>query len=167
MRDEKAEHESAVQARAAGVSYAALSGRIGCIVSGAGLGMATMDLLAESGVPASSFLDLGSNITRDKIAAALRIVQPEAQAILFNIFTDKAHCDEIAEELLAALAEVQPRLPLVIRLAGRNEDQGNEILAGASDYTSAPMLVTTRTTHEAVERVALAVKGRTANGSAG
>jgi succinyl-CoA synthetase beta subunit len=153
IRDEKAEHESDVQARAAGVSYARLNGKVGCIVSGAGLGMATMDLLAQAGTPASSFLDVGSNIDRNKLIAALRIVLPEAKALLINIFAEKVHCDEIAEELVAAFAEVYRNIPVVIRLAGRDAAQGHAILADASVALS-----TALTTREAVEQVAAAAK---------
>lgn len=153
MRDEKAEHESDVQARAAGVSYTRLNGKVGCIVSGAGLGMATMDALAQAGVPAASFLDVGSNIDRGKIIAALKIVLPEAQALLINIFAEKVHCEEIAEELVAAFAEVYRNIPVVIRLAGRDADQGHAILADASVALS-----TALTTREVVDQVAAAVK---------
>ena len=149
IRDVKAEHESAVQARSAGISYVRLKGKIGCIVSGAGLGMATLDLLARHGADGSSFLDLGSDIQRDKISASLRLILPDVQAVLFNIFADKASCAEIAREFLAAFAEVQPAVPLVIRLAGRDTDGGRAVLEDAN-Y---PQLSTALTTRQAVEAV--------------
>ncbi len=150
LRDVLAEHESAVQARASEINYIRLSGKTGCIVSGAGLGMATMDVLAAHGAPASSFLDLGSDIRREKVGAALRLILPDAETILFNIFADKARCPEIADELIAAIAEVQPSVPLVIRLAGQDAAQGRQQLEAANF----PNLATAGSTTEAVQRIA-------------
>ncbi|MEO8396892.1 MAG: ATP-grasp domain-containing protein, partial [Chloroflexota bacterium] len=98
IRDVKAEPPSAVEARAAGISYVHLSGSIGCVVSGAGLGMATLDMLARHNAAGSSLLDLGGDIQRDKISAALRLILPDARAVLFNIFADKTSCVEAARE---------------------------------------------------------------------
>ncbi len=149
IRDVKAEHPSTVIARAAGISYVHLRGTIGCIVSGAGLGMATLDLLARNDSAGSSFLDLGGDIQRDKISAALRLVLPDTRAILFNIFADKVSCLEVARELLAAFASMQPTLPLVIRLEGRDAEGGRAALNAAN----IPQLTTALTTREAVEAV--------------
>ncbi len=131
IRDVKAENETLVQARAAGISYVRLSGSIGCIVSGAGLGMATIDLLARHTESASSLLDLGSEIQRAKISAALSLVLPDSRAVLFNIFADKSTCDSIATELVAALEEQPPAVPVVIRLAGQNAEEGHALLTAA------------------------------------
>ncbi len=150
IRDTKAEHESAVQARAAGISYLRLSGTVGCVVNGAGLGMATMDMLAHYGLAASSFLDLGSDVRRDKIVAALRLILPDARTILFNLFADKSSCDEIARELLAAVELAPPAIPLVVRLAGCDREAGHALLAAAG-Y---PGLVVAPSVRAAVERLA-------------
>lgn len=153
MRDIQAEHDSAVQARASDIRYIRLNGKTGCIVSGAGLGMATMDLLAKYGAPAASFLDLGSDIHRDKVIGALRLIMPDAETILFNIFADKAPCPEIAEELLAAIVETQPTVPLVIRLSGHDALAGENVL-NAANLTN---FGTARTTTEAVQWITSAV----------
>ncbi len=157
LHDVKAEHESAVQAREAGITFVRLSGTIACIVSGAGLGMATMDLLADYGAAASCFVDLGSNIQRDKLAAALRLINPQAQAIIFNIFADKTSCADIAHELLVALAEAPPAVPLVIRLAGQNAEEGQAELsaAGIAQLSISASMV------EAVQLAVAAAKGIT------
>ncbi len=155
LRDVKAEHETTVLARTAGISYVRLEGKIGCIVSGAGLGMATLDLLAHQSAPGSSFLDLGSDIQREKIVAALRIIVPDAEAILFNIFTDKAHCDQVATELIGALETAQPTIPVVIRLAGQAAEQGRQQLK-ACDL---PLIIAESSTTDAVEQVIAAAKG--------
>ncbi|MEP7290401.1 MAG: ATP-grasp domain-containing protein [Chloroflexota bacterium] len=154
LRDIQAEHETTVQARTSGITYIHLSGRIGCILSGAGLGMATIDLLALHNAPASSFIDLGSDVRRDKISAALRLILPDAEAVLFNIFADRTPCDQIAEELIAALTETQPDVPLVIRLVGHEADRGEALLQAAN----LPNLSTASTTSDAVQLVAAALK---------
>ncbi len=150
IRDLQAEHESTVLARTARISYVHLNGKIGLIVSGAGLGMATMDLLARQHAEAASFLDLGSHIQRDKVSVALRLILPDVHALLINIFADRAPCDEIAQELLAAIHEIKPIVPLVIRLAGEHAEEGRAILSAASGVD----LVFAPTTTEAVRRAA-------------
>jgi succinyl-CoA synthetase beta subunit len=149
IRDVKAEHPSMVAARTAGISYVHLSGMVGCVVSGAGLGMATLDMLARHNTPGSSFLDLGGDIQCDKISAALRLILPDARAVLFNIFADKTSCVEVARELLAAFETIQPALPLVIRLEGGDAEGGRAALQAANF----PRLTTALTTYEAVEAV--------------
>jgi succinyl-CoA synthetase beta subunit len=150
LRDVQAEHPTSVQARMSAITYVHLPGQTGCIVSGAGLGMATMDLLEQHRAPASSFLDLGSDIRRDKVSSALQLILPEARAVLFNIFADRAPCDEIAAELIAAFAEIPVLVPLVVRLAGQQADAANELLRAAA----LPNLLTAATTSEAVHLVA-------------
>lgn len=149
IRDTKAEHETAVQARAAGINYVRLSGTVGCIVNGAGLGMAAMDLLTQYGLAASSFLDLGSDFQRDKIAAALRLILPEARSVLFSLFADKTNCETMAQELLAAVTAVQPAIPLVVRLAGCNHEAGQALLAASGQ----PGLVVAPSVRAGVERL--------------
>ncbi len=156
LRDVKAEHETTVLARSAGISYVRLDGKIGCIVSGAGLGMATLDLLDHRAAPGSSFLDLGSDIQREKIVTALRLILPGAEAILFNIFTDKALCDQVAAELIGALETAQPAIPVVIRLAGQAAEQGRQQLKACG----LPLMIADGSTTDAVEQViAAAAKG--------
>ncbi len=156
LRDVKAEHETTVLARSAGISYVRLDGKIDCIVSGAGLGMATLDLLARRNAPGSSFLDLGSDIQREKIVTALRLILPGAEALLFNIFTDKALCDQVAAELIGALEIAQPAIPVVIRLAGQAAEQGRQLLKDCG----LPLMVVETSTTDAVEQViAAAAKG--------
>lgn len=154
MRDILAEHESAVQARASDISYIRLNGKTGCIVSGAGLGMATIDMLEERGASASGFLDLGSDIHRDKVSAGLRLIMPNSETILFNIFGDKAPCLDIAQELLAAIIETQPTVPLVIRLAGHEAHAAENLLKQAN----LPNFATARSTTEAVQQIVAAAK---------
>lgn len=149
LRDVQAENETAVQARTADIRYIRLSGKTGCIFSGAGLGMATMDLLAKYGAPAASFVDLGSEIYRDKVVGALELIMPDAETILFNIFAEKASCPEIAQELIAAIEETKPNVPIMIRLAG-HDAQASENLMHAANL---PNLGTARTTTEAVQWV--------------
>ena len=112
--------------------------------------MATMDLLERQGTPASSFLDLGSDIHRDKVTTALQLILPEARAVLLNIFADRAPCDEIASELIAAFAEIPVLVPLIVRLAGQQAEVANEMLRAAA----LPNLLTAATTSEAVNLVA-------------
>lgn len=155
LRDVQAENETAVQARAADIRYIRLSGKTGCIFSGAGLGMATMDLLAKYGAPAASFVDLGSEIYRDKVVGALELIMPDAETILFNIFAEKSSCPEIAQELIAALEETKPHVPVMIRLTGHDAQAGESLMHAAN----LPHLGTARTTTEAVQWVASAVAG--------
>lgn len=154
LRDEQAEHETAVKARSSEITYIRLNGRIGCIVSGAGLGMATIDLLAKHNTPASSFLDLGSDITQDKIRAALQLVETDSDAVLFNIFADRAPCEQVAHELVAVLAETKPTFPFVVRLVGDEPERGAAVLNAAA----IPNVTTASSTTDAVERIAAAVK---------
>ena len=111
--------------------------------------MATLDLLTRFHSVGSAFLDLGGDIQRDKISAALRLILPDTRAILFNIFADKVSCLEVARELLAAFSVLQPMLPLVIRLEGRDAEGGRAALEAAN----VPRLITALTTREAVEVV--------------
>jgi succinyl-CoA synthetase beta subunit len=154
LRDEQAEQESVVKARSSGITYIRLNGRVGCIVSGAGLGMATIDLLAKHNAPASSFLDLGSDITQDKIRAALQLIEADSDAVLFNIFADRAPCEQVAHELVAVLADTKPSFPFVVRLVGDEPERGEAIL----NAPALPNLATASSTTDAVRRIAAAVK---------
>jgi succinyl-CoA synthetase beta subunit len=149
MRDSKAEYENVAAARAAGIPYVHLSGTIGCIVTGAGLGMASMDMLARYGLPAACLIDLGSDAPREKISAALRLAMPDSRAILFNLFADRSGCEEMAHALLDALDEAAPAVPVMVRIAGAGSETAEAML---SAYAR-PGLLHAPTLREAVERL--------------
>jgi succinyl-CoA synthetase beta subunit len=130
MRDTSAEPTAETQARAAGLSYVKLDGEIGCMVNGAGLAMATMDMTQLFGGSPANFLDIGGGAKADKVAAALRIIlaDPNVKAVLFNIFGGITRCDEVALGIIAALEEVQTDLPMVVRLVGTNEEEGRRLI---------------------------------------
>ena len=127
-------------ARDKGLSYVKLDGDIGCIVNGAGLAMATMDLIKHYGGKPANFLDIGGSSNPEKVTAALRIITTESKvrAILFNIFGGITRCDDVANGIVAALAQNPLQVPLVIRLTGTNEELARKILsdAGMSATTS-------------------------------
>ena len=118
------------EARAAGLSYVHLGGEIGCVVNGAGLAMATMDVIQLYGGTPANFLDVGGGAGTEQVAAALRLVlrTPGIRAALVNIFGGITLCDEVALGILAALDEIEVALPLVVRLRGTNEARGQAIL---------------------------------------
>jgi succinyl-CoA synthetase beta subunit len=131
MRDLDEEHPSEAQAREHGLSFIKLDGSIGCMVNGAGLAMATMDIIEHFGASPANFLDVGGGASRDKVSAAFRILSadPAVRAIFVNIVGGIVRCDLVAEGLLAALAGSRPRVPLVVRLAGTNVERGSKLLA--------------------------------------
>jgi succinyl-CoA synthetase beta subunit len=108
----------------------ALDGTIGCMVNGAGLAMATMDIIKLYGAEPANFLDIGGGATKDKVTAAFKIItaDPRVKGILVNIFGGIAKCDVIAEGVVAAVKEVGLKVPLVVRLEGTNVDLGKKIL---------------------------------------
>ena len=134
MRDTSAEPDAETEARAAGLSYVKLDGEIGCMVNGAGLAMATMDMTKLFGGSPANFLDIGGGARADKVAAALRIIasDPNVKAILVNIFGGITRADEVARGILEALEEVKIDLPLVVRLVGTNEEEAHKIMAEAA-----------------------------------
>ena len=134
MRDTSAEPLAETEARAAGLSYVKLDGEIGCMVNGAGLAMATMDMTQLFGGSPANFLDIGGGARADKVAAALRIIasDPNVKAILVNIFGGITRADEVARGVLEALNEVKVDLPLVVRLVGTNEAEAHVIMAEAA-----------------------------------
>ena len=134
MRDTSAEPAADTEARAAGLSYVKLDGEIGCMVNGAGLAMATMDMTKLFGGSPANFLDIGGGARADKVAAALRIIasDPNVKAILVNIFGGITRADEVARGILEALEEVKIDLPLVVRLVGTNEEEAHKIMAEAA-----------------------------------
>ncbi len=134
LRDIQEEAPAEREARLAGLSYVKLDGEIGCMVNGAGLAMATMDIVKNFGGEPANFLDIGGGAKAEKVAAALRIIlaDPKVKAVLFNIFGGITRCDEVARGILEALREVQTDVPMVARLVGTNEEEGRRILAEAN-----------------------------------
>ena len=151
MRDVDEETVSEREARRAGLSYVELDGEIGCMVNGAGLAMTTMDLTKLFGGSPANFLDIGGGAQADKVATALRLIlaDPNVKAVLFNIFGGITRCDEVAEGILAALDEVKPKVPMVARLVGTNEEEGRAILA-ASTYELIPATTLAEAAQKAV-----------------
>ncbi len=138
MRDLDVEAPSEIEARKYGLSFIKLDGNIGCMVNGAGLAMTTMDLLQLYGGEPANFLDIGGGAGADKVAAAMRIilVDPNVKAVLYNIFGGITRCDEVARGILAAMDEVKPKVPMVIRLVGTNAEEGRRLLAEANMITA-------------------------------
>jgi succinyl-CoA synthetase beta subunit len=134
LRDTQEDTEAERQARAAGLSYVKLDGEIGCMVNGAGLAMATMDIVKYYGGEPANFLDIGGGAKADKVAAALRIIlsDDKVKCVLFNIFGGITRCDEVARGILAALKEAPRQVPMVARLVGTNYEEGQRILAEAN-----------------------------------
>ena len=138
MRDTDAEEPSETVARKYGLSFIKLDGQIGCMVNGAGLAMATMDIVKLFGGEAANFLDIGGGAGAEKVAAALRIILADknVKAILFNIFGGITRCDEVAKGILAALKEVKLTVPMVVRLVGTNAEEGLKLLSNAKMITA-------------------------------
>jgi succinyl-CoA synthetase beta subunit len=157
LRDVDEEAPSETEARQRGLSYIKLDGEIGCMVNGAGLAMATMDMTQLFGGSPANFLDIGGGAQADKVAAALRLIlaDPNVKAVLFNIFGGITRCDEVARGIVAALEEVKPHVPMVARLVGTNEEEGRQILAAAK-------METAKTLAEAAQKAVAAVKGEAA-----
>jgi succinyl-CoA synthetase beta subunit len=121
-----------VQARRANLTFIKLSGNVGCVVNGAGLAMATMDLVKYYGGEPANFLDIGGSSNPDKVVNALRIItsDPEVKAILFNIFGGITRTDDVANGIKTALAQFPVKVPIVVRLTGTNEVEAVKILQG-------------------------------------
>jgi len=132
LRDESAEDPREVQARNAGLTFIKLDGNVGCIVNGAGLAMATMDLVKYYGGEPANFLDIGGSSNPEKVVNALKIItaDPSVRAILFNIFGGITRTDDVANGIKAALAEFPVQVPIVVRLTGTNETEAVAILKG-------------------------------------
>jgi len=130
LRDESAEDASEVEARKANLTFIKLDGNVGCIVNGAGLAMATMDLVKYYGGEPANFLDIGGSSNPEKVVAALRIItgDPNVKAILFNIFGGITRTDDVANGIVTALKQNPLTVPLVIRLTGTNEEIAVKIL---------------------------------------
>ncbi len=139
-RDTSAEAPAETRARDAGLSYVKLEGSVGCCVNGAGLAMATMDLVHFYGGEPANFLDIGGSSNPDKVVAALQIItaDPNVRVILFNIFGGITRCDDVARGIVEAIRRIDIGVPILIRLTGTNEEAAVRILeeAGLSAYTS-------------------------------
>ena len=133
LRDESQEDPAEREAGRAGLSYVRLDGTIGCMVNGAGLAMATMDICKLAGGAPANFLDVGGGATREQVAAAFRIVvaDPRVRAVLVNIFGGIMGCDVIADGIVAAARELALALPVVVRLEGTNVERGKAVLAAS------------------------------------
>ena len=163
LRDVGAEDPFERQARELGISYVRLDGDIGCIVNGAGLAMATMDVIKLYGGSPANFLDIGGGARADRVAAALRLIlsAPGVDGVLFNIFGGITRCDEVARGIVAAREAVKVTVPMVVRLVGTNEAEGRQILKEAG-------LVAVTSMDEAARAVVAAVgQARAAVGQAG
>ncbi|MBP2150796.1 ADP-forming succinate--CoA ligase subunit beta [Xanthobacter flavus] len=130
LRDESEEDFKEIEASRYDLSYIALDGTIGCMVNGAGLAMATMDIIKLYGMEPANFLDVGGGATKEKVTAAFKIItaDPNVEGILVNIFGGIMRCDVIAEGVIAAVRQVGLKVPLVVRLAGTNVDEGKKII---------------------------------------
>ncbi|MCS7088692.1 MAG: ADP-forming succinate--CoA ligase subunit beta [Thermoflexales bacterium] len=138
MRDPDEESEAERKARAADLNYVSLDGDIGCLVNGAGLAMATLDIIQHFGGRPANFLDVAGGAKADKVAAALRILlaDPKVKVVLFNIFGGITRCDEVARGIVQAIEEIKPSVPMVARITGTNKEEGDRILASANLITA-------------------------------
>jgi succinyl-CoA synthetase beta subunit len=157
MRDPDEDDASELEARRFDLNYINLDGEIGCMVNGAGLAMATMDIVKLYGGNPANFLDVGGGAQADKVAAALRIILSDdrVKAVLINIFGGITRCDEVARGILDAIDTLQIRVPFVVRLVGTNEEEGRRILAEAN-------LITATSLADAAEKAVAAAQGETA-----
>jgi succinyl-CoA synthetase beta subunit len=156
LRDESEEDPKELAASKFDLNYIALDGEIGCMVNGAGLAMATMDIIKLYGSEPANFLDVGGGATTEKVTEAFKIItsDPQVKGILVNIFGGIMRCDVIAEGVIAAVKEVGLKVPLVVRLEGTNVEQGKEIIRNSGlDVIAADDL------KDGAEKIVKAVKG--------
>src|SRR5438876_5541258 len=153
LRDYAQEDPREVEAAEHGLNYVALDGDIGCIINGAGLAMATMDMIQHAGGEPANFLDIGGGASPDRVAAAFRLVLSDkmVRAILVNVFAGINRCDWVAQGVVQAVRDVQVPVPLVVRLAGTNVEEGRRILT-----ESGLPILTADTLSEAAEKVVAA-----------
>jgi len=154
LRDTDEEDASEVEADKAGLNFISLDGSIGCLVNGAGLAMATMDIIKLYGGSPANFLDVGGGATAEQVTAAFKIMlkSEQVKAIMVNIFGGIMRCDVIAEGIVQAAKEVQLNIPLIVRLEGTNVQQGRKILD-----ESGIKLITATTMSDAAEKAVKAV----------
>jgi succinyl-CoA synthetase beta subunit len=155
MRDENEEDPAEIEAQKAELNYVKLDGDIGCMVNGAGLAMATMDIIKLSGGEPANFLDVGGGATKERVTKAFKIIlaDPNVKGVLVNIFGGIMRCDVIAEGVVAAAREVELSVPLVVRLEGTNVDLGKKILA-----ESGLPIVSASNLGDAAQKIVQAVK---------
>ncbi|MDE2579067.1 MAG: ADP-forming succinate--CoA ligase subunit beta [Hyphomicrobiales bacterium] len=156
LRDETEEDAKELEASKYDLNYITLDGTIGCMVNGAGLAMATMDIIKLYGESPANFLDVGGGASREKVTAAFKIItaDPNVKGILINIFGGIMKCDIIAEGVIAAVKEVGLKVPLVVRLEGTNVDLGKKIIA-----TSGLNVIPADDLDDAAQKIVKAVKG--------
>jgi len=133
LKDESMEDPRENEATKVGLNYVGMDGNVGCMVNGAGLAMATMDIIKQYGAEPANFLDVGGNASADQVEKAFRIItgDPKVQGILVNIFGGIMKCDTIAEGVMAASKAMDLKIPLVVRLEGTNVEKGVEMLDGS------------------------------------
>ena len=156
LRDETEEDPKELAASKFDLNYIALDGEIGCMVNGAGLAMATMDIIKLYGAEPANFLDVGGGASKEKVTEAFKIItsDPNVKGILVNIFGGIMRCDIIAEGVLAAVKEVGLQVPLVVRLEGTNVELGKEIIR-----TSGLNVIAADNLSDAAQKIVKAVKG--------
>ncbi len=156
LRDETEEDEKEIEAHEWDLAYISLDGTIGCMVNGAGLAMATMDIIKLYGEEPANFCDVGGGANAEKVAAAFKIIMkdPNVKGILVNIFGGIMKCDVIAEGVLAAVKETNLAVPLVVRLEGTNVEKGKEIIE-----KSGLNVIPANDLDDAAEKITKAVKG--------
>ena len=156
LRDKTEEDEKEIEAHEWDLAYISLEGSIGCMVNGAGLAMATMDIIKLYGEEPANFCDVGGGANKEKVAAAFKIIMkdPNVKGILVNIFGGIMKCDVIAEGVLAAVTETNLSVPLVVRLEGTNVEKGKEIIAN-----SGLNVIPANDLDDAAEKITNAVKG--------
>jgi succinyl-CoA synthetase beta subunit len=156
LRDTTEEDPKELEASKYDLNYIALDGEIGCMVNGAGLAMATMDIIKLYGAEPANFLDVGGGATREKVTEAFKIItsDPQVKGILVNIFGGIMRCDVIAEGVIAAVKEVGLKVPLVVRLEGTNVEKGKAIIA-----ESGLNVIAADNLRDGAEKIVKAVKG--------
>jgi succinyl-CoA synthetase beta subunit len=156
LRDESEEDPKEIEASKYDLAYIALEGEIGCMVNGAGLAMATMDIIKLYGAEPANFLDVGGGASKEKVTAAFKIItsDPSVKGILVNIFGGIMRCDIIAEGVIAAVKEVGLKVPLVVRLEGTNVELGKKIIS-----ESGLNVIAANDLSDGAEKIVAAVKG--------
>jgi len=153
LQDPDQENPKEIEAKAGGLSFVELDGNIGCIVNGAGLAMATMDMIKAAGGQPANFLDVGGSSNPDKVLNALKIIlsNPKIKAIVINIFGGITRCDDIASGIIKATGSISIPVPIFVRLTGTNQDKAREMLRGTN-------LVSADTMQDVIEKAASFVK---------
>ncbi|MGA0973233.1 MAG: succinate--CoA ligase subunit beta, partial [Candidatus Puniceispirillaceae bacterium] len=156
LRDETEEDEKEVEASKYDLAYIALDGEIGCMVNGAGLAMATMDIIKLYGAEPANFLDVGGSATTERVTAAFKIItaDPNVKGILVNIFGGIMRCDVIAEGVVQAAKDINLEVPLVVRLEGTKVDEGKAII-----NSSGLNVIAADDLDDAAQKIVKAVKG--------